>query len=68
MAKQEPRPLIDKRAAAAYLGVSVKWIEARMGERSITYIKLGRHVRFDPDYLDGYIAKNTVVPGGRRAG
>ena len=67
MAK-EPRPLVDKRAAAAYLGVSQKWVDKKVSEREIPFIKLGRLVRFDPDALDAFIAANTHAPGRRRAG
>ena len=59
------KPLIDKVAAAEYLGVSVKWIDRKVSEREIPFLKLGGLVRFDQDQLDAYRAMATQQPKQR---
>lgn len=47
----EPRKLMDKKALAEFLDVSVFWIDKRLKKGScnqIPHLKFGRLVRFDP--------------------
>lgn len=57
----ERRCLLDVAEAAEYLTTSEHFIRRLVRERRIAVVRLGRHVRFDPDDLDAYIDK------GRRA-
>ena len=51
--------LLDVTAAAAYLGVSTRFMRRLVAERRITFVKLGRHVRFVAD-LDRFIDSGRV--------
>lgn len=55
------RPLLDVAGAAEYLTTSQHFVRRLVRERRITVVRLGRHVRFDPDDLDAFVA------AGRRA-
>ena len=45
----------DEKKAAAFLGVSVKFLqEDRAGARRIPFAKLGRAVRYDPKDVQAY--------------
>lgn len=51
-----PPALLDIDAAAARLGVNVRYMRHLILERRIPYIKVGRLVRFDPADLDDFVA------------
>jgi excisionase family DNA binding protein len=55
------RSLLNVESAARYLTVSEHFVRRLVRERRITFIKVGRHVRFDPADLDAFIEQ------GRRA-
>jgi excisionase family DNA binding protein len=48
--------------AAERLGVSPRFIRRLVAERRIPYLKLGRHVRFDPADLDAFLIAGRVEP------
>ena len=60
--------MLDVAAAAAYLGVTERWMRRAVAERRIPFHKLGRFVRFHVDDLDAYLASQRVpaVDGGQR--
>jgi excisionase family DNA binding protein len=43
-------------------GVSPRFIRRLVAERRIPYLKLGRHVRFDPADLDAFLSAGRVEP------
>jgi len=49
------RHLLDVATAADYLTTSEHFVRRLIRERRIPYIKVGRHVRLDPDDLDIFI-------------
>jgi excisionase family DNA binding protein len=53
--KIECRRLMDVADAAQYLTVSEHFVRRLIRERRVTFIKVGRHVRFDPADLDAFI-------------
>ena len=57
--------LLSIEQAAERLGTSVRFVRRLVFERRIAYMKLGRHVRIDPDDLDAFIAAGRVEAGGR---
>ena len=61
--------LISRKEAAAYLGISPgtlsNWNSS--GSRKITYIKIGRRVKYRTDDLDAFIEAG-VVDGGDNEG
>lgn len=57
------RPLLNCADAATYLGFdNERPIRRWVAEGKIPYVKLSRFVRFDPDDLDAWIAKNRREP------
>lgn len=54
----QPRLDIDK--AAAYLGVTPRWLRRQWAERRIAGYRLGRLVRFSVADLDDFIAQRRV--------
>lgn len=54
-APTERRPLLDVAGAADYLTTSEHFVRRLVRERRVTYVKVGRFVRFDPDDLDRFI-------------
>lgn len=40
--------LVDIKVAAAFLGVTVRWMRRRKDSREIPYYKLGRRLAFNP--------------------
>jgi excisionase family DNA binding protein len=62
--------LLDVADAAAYLGVSPRFMRRLVAERRIAFVKLGRHVRFDVADLDRFIEcgrVEAVQPGRLRS-
>ena len=53
-------PLVDKDTAARLLGVELRFINRLVAEKRITYVKVGRKVRFRISVIDAYISANTV--------
>ena len=51
--------------AADRLGTSVRFVRRLIAERRIAYVKVGRHVRIDPDDLDAFVSAGRVEAGGR---
>lgn len=51
--------LIDVDAAAAMLGMSVSWLRKRTGDGSISFVKLGKAVRFDPATLTAWLHRHA---------
>ena len=56
------RRLLNIREVADYTGLSPHTLYKMASERRIPYVKLGGALRFNPDQLDEWIAKNTVMP------
>ncbi len=56
------RPLLDERALAELLDVSVRTLQAvRQRGGGIPFIKLGRSVRYDPKVVEQYLRVQTRV-------
>jgi excisionase family DNA binding protein len=49
--------LIDVEAVARRLGVTVRFVRRLVFERRIAYVKVGRHVRFEPAVVERWIAE-----------
>ena len=47
--------LLDVSAAAERLGVTPRWIRRAVAERRISFVKVGRNVRFEPEAIGRYI-------------
>jgi excisionase family DNA binding protein len=58
--------LLDVRAAAEYLSVSVRTVKNLLSEGKLPYVKIGRATRLTAEDLDGYISQNRRR--NRRAG
>lgn len=56
---------LDVKGAAAYLGVSVRFIRRLVAERRIAFHKAGTHVRFAIDDLDAFMRAGRVEPISR---
>ncbi len=59
--------LLDCAAGADRLGTSERWMRRAVAERRIPFVKIGRHVRFRPEDLDAYIARQLVPATGDAA-
>ena len=60
MSVQIDPALLDKTAAAAYLGTTERHVQRLWAERRIPAVKIGRKVRFRVSDLDSWIAAHTV--------
>jgi excisionase family DNA binding protein len=56
----DPDPLIDKEGAARHLGVELRFITRLVAEKRISYMKVGRKIRFRRSVIEAYIEANTV--------
>ena len=56
------RPPLTTDQAAEYLNVAPRFIRRLVAERRISFIKLGKFVRFDPEVLDRLIEDGRVEP------
>jgi excisionase family DNA binding protein len=65
-ATRESRPPMTAQQAAAYLGVTIRFVRRLIAERRIDFYKEGRLVRISPDVLDGYL-DSCRVPAVRPA-
>jgi excisionase family DNA binding protein len=55
--------LLDKRALAGVLGVSVKTVDKWVSERRIPFVRItGKCVRFLPGAVLTYLEKATIYP------
>jgi excisionase family DNA binding protein len=52
--------LLDVDGAARYLGVSPRTVYALKADRRISFVRVGRQLRFTTDHLDSFVAQNTV--------
>lgn len=52
--------LLDVDGAAAYLATSVRHVRALVYRRELTYVKVGRLVRFTTADLDAYVDARRV--------
>lgn len=55
-------PLLDIDGAAQHLNVSERFIRRLIEEHRITYIKVGKYIRFDADDLGRWIETRKVQP------
>ena len=53
----DPRCLLDVPAAAERLSVTQRWVRRAVAERRISFIKVGRNVRFEPEAISRYIER-----------
>ncbi len=53
----ERRPLVGTPEAAAYIGMSEKFVRSLRANRTLPCYKIGRSVKFDLDDLDRYLAE-----------
>ncbi len=51
-----PNRLMTIPEAAAYLNVSVRWIEDAVQQRRVRHTRIGKHVRFAPEHVAELIA------------
>ncbi len=54
-----PRPLLDKKAVARLLAVSVRTVETIVAEGGLTPIKVRGQLRFTPEGVDAYIRSSA---------
>jgi excisionase family DNA binding protein len=52
--------LLTVEQAADRLGTSVRFVRRLVAERRIAYVKVGRHVRLDPDDVEAFVAACRV--------
>lgn len=58
--------VLDEDAAAAYLGVTHRWIRRAIAERRIPFVKVGRFNRFRVADLDRFLEQHLVAPSTPR--
>jgi excisionase family DNA binding protein len=73
MASSDPLPhLLTVEELADHLGVTVRHVRRLIAERRISFLKVGRLVRFDPDDVTNWLAPcgstNTAAPKATRSG
>lgn len=55
--------MMNEKDAAAYLGMSVKWLQqGRCKNFGPRYVKMGKAVRYAQSELDRYVENRTVNP------
>lgn len=54
--------LLDIDTVARRLGVGERFVRRLVFERRIAYVKVGRHVRFEPAVIDRWIADARQEP------
>lgn len=59
-ARSRSGPVMTTDEAAAYMKVTPRFIRRLVAERRITYLKVGRLVRFEPRHLDEFLARGLV--------
>jgi len=55
-----PEPLIDIGALAERLGVTERFVRRLVEERRVSYHKIGKFVRFDPNEISDWIANTRI--------
>jgi len=55
-----PVGLIDVAEVAARLGATVRFVRRLVAERRISYVKVGKFVRFDPAEVEAWIDDHRV--------
>jgi excisionase family DNA binding protein len=55
------RLLLGTKEASEYLGISINTLYAWTSQKRISYIKVGRLVKFDLEDLNQYITSNTIA-------
>ncbi len=58
--------LIDIKAVAERLGVSVRHVRRLVAERRMPFIKWGHNLRFDPVVIDAWVDDHRIDPIRRR--
>lgn len=51
--------LLDEAQAAEVLGITARQLRDMRYRRQIRFVRVGRLVRFRPEHLEAYIARNT---------
>ena len=54
--------LLNIKEVADYTGLSSDTLYTMVSQRRIPYVKLGRLLKFDPQAIDAWITKNSVMP------
>lgn len=57
---QYPERLCNKREAAAWLGVSVSWLEKAAAAQQVPHTKVAGQLRWTPDHLRQIVEANEV--------
>jgi excisionase family DNA binding protein len=57
--------LLTGEEVAERLKTTPRFVRRLVAERRITYVKVGRMVRFEPEAVAEYIERNKVVPINR---
>jgi excisionase family DNA binding protein len=57
-----PVTLHDVESLATRLRVSVRFVRRLVEERRVPYFKIGRHLRFDADEVEAWLAGTRVEP------
>ena len=60
--------LMTVKEAARYIGLAEKTLYTKIGQRQITYLKVGRLVKFDRNALNDWLQQQTVMPMPERKG
>jgi len=55
-----PEPLIDISTLAERLGVTERFVRRLVEERRVSYHKIGKFIRFDPNEISGWIADTRI--------
>ena len=53
--------LLDIPSAAQRLGVTERWVRRAVAERRISFVKVGRNVRFEPEAITRYIERQRTA-------
>jgi excisionase family DNA binding protein len=61
------RELWTKKDVARFLQRSVSSIDHAVASRKIPYLKVSRHVRFDPDEVRAWLSQMSVKPIGNES-
>lgn len=62
LAERAAAPLVDAKAAAAFLSVPESWVLAEARADRIPHVRLGRYVRFDVETLRTWRAGRACGP------
>jgi excisionase family DNA binding protein len=52
--------LLTPQEAADYLNVSLRMVRRIIETKRISYIKIGKHIRFDKNEIDAYLSAHTI--------